>query len=143
MKREKMTPKELVKELKKGATMILDDEETRLNRIGAEIMGYKAKGRVWTTNNGPVYAISQDINQSPYFPVWSPATDLNHTAMVGQELIKIGWRFDIILEKCCAVEGTKYISFSVGRLKAYGAADTEPLARARAYEKVWKAEKGE
>ena len=120
MKREKMTPKELVKELKKGATIILEDEETRLKRIGAEIMGWKRYGRGW-----------------------SPATDLNHTAMVGQELIKIGWRFNIILEKCCAVEGTKYISFSVGRLKAYGAAETEPLARARAYEKVWKAEKGE
>ena len=126
MKREKMTPKELVKELKKGATIILEDEETRLKRIGAEIMGWKRYGRGW-----------------------SPATDLNHTAMVIEEL-KVKRSLWLSLRQISCKEAPWEAWFTFGgmaggyrRTLVKPKADTIGKAIMLAAEKVWKVEKGE
>ena len=135
-------------------------ETDRLNRIGAEIMQFKiplkngygyAKDGVWTGFATKKLADEHyvfDDNENKCHPswwylvafkgIWSPATDLNHNAMVmdtfdSWEIYKMGgYGRQKRIYTCKIWETTTPI---------IGQADTEALARARAYEKAWEVEK--
>ena len=87
-----------------GGEMKTESETDRLNRIGAEIMGWKRIERdkyypdddldYWGSEKEYYYSIKD----------WSPATDLNHTDMVKKELIKRGWEWQESLAIMRAVE---------------------------------------
>ena len=114
----------------------MTDEEIRLNQVGAEIMQYiignaDKEYPLWCKRTGEIV-----IEQYK----WSPATDLNHNAMVmdtfdSWEVYKMGGYGRQKRIYTCKIWET--ITPIIGQ------ADTEALARARAYEKVWKVEKKE
>jgi len=113
----------------------MTDEEIQLNRISAEIM---PKGllqeytvRPW---HGWRFKVTDGIGD-----LFSPATDLNHNAMVMDTFND--WM--VSKQKSEFRKGRIYtctIWTDIGKW-FIGQADTEVLARARAYEKAWEGEK--
>jgi len=105
--------------------MKTESETDRLNRIGAEIMGLHLAYR----NGKPIYYTEEGVIHN-----WSPATDLNHNAIVmdtfdSWEVYKMGGygrQKRIYTCKIWTDIGKWFI----------GQADTEALARAKAYEKA-------
>ena len=101
-------------------------EIDRHNRIGAEIMGgYVVVGNL----------IGNDHKMSD----WSPATNLNHNAMVMDTFND----WNISKQKSKFRKGRIYTcTIWTDNIAVWfiGQADQEPLARARAYEKIWEVE---
>ena len=158
---------EEMKPYRDRANALMNGEESeidRLNKIGAEIMQFKiplkngygyAKDGVWTGFATKKLADEHyvfDDNENKRHPswwylvafndIWSPATDLNHNAMVFQELVEMGWEWEVEND---TYKGEKVITCFVEsfqkkhHFETY--ASTEVLARARAYEKAWEVEK--
>ncbi len=77
-----------------------NDEETCLNRIGAEIMGWHIctdVGFAWHTwrtkdNKATGYKAHDGL---PSVKLWNPCHDLNHTLLVEMAIDEKGWRFAI------------------------------------------------
>jgi len=119
-------------------------EIDRLNRIGAEIMGWKRIERdkyypdddldYWGSEKEYYYSIKD----------WSPATDLNHTDMVKKELIKRGWEWTVEND---TYEGNNMITVIFSKegefQKVDYSTDQESLAIMRAVEKAWEVGKKE
>ena len=113
----------------------MTDEETRLNRVGAEICRVVLGHDLRIMDSGPeIYTEGEWTN-------FDPATNPTHNAMVMET-------FDnwiVSKQKSEFRKGRIYTcTIWLGVAEWFiGQADTEVLARARCYEKVWEAEKGE
>ena len=111
--------------------MIDKSEINRLNRVGADVAELKLNK--WTQEYyrfGIFYCLFYD---------WSPATDLTHNAMVMDHFDN----WEVYKMKGYNRKGRLYtctIWTDTGKW-FIGQADTEALARAKAYEKAWEMEK--
>ena len=118
----------------------MTDEEIRLNKVGAGIVRLKIR---FDNYNRCYYSSSiKDFNMQSITikgEDWNPATDLNHNAMVMDTFND--WM--VSKQKSEFRKGRIYtctIWTDIGKW-FIGQADTEVLARARAYEKAWEVEK--
>ena len=115
-------------------------EIDRLNRIGAEIMGWKRIERdkyypdddldYWGSEKEYYYSIKD----------WSPATDLNHTDMVEQEMVGKRWHIQIIFglnhdDRWEVVLNNSTINYNL--YLGYAPINQKALAVMRAIDKAW------
>ena len=77
--------------------MIKENETQHLNEIGAKIMGWKEEYFDRSKNMGTddVLAYIGNDGLTLLKAAWNPATDLNHTDMVEQEMVKKGWKISV------------------------------------------------
>lgn len=119
----------------------MTDEETRLNRVGAEIVGVEYTEYAKWPTGGAVreYSWIDEEGFKHISKTWNPCHDLNHTDLVKQAMVDDGWDWQVTNDRD-GTTGEKIIVVKMDKDGRYphGSAplDQEGLAIMRAIEKA-------